>query len=268
MTHGRYAGLAGLGLITALWMGSHVDGRAQARPMTEAELARGEQVFASTCVTCHGMEGDAIPNIDLGTGKFRRPYTDRELIRVIRTGIPGTAMPANQISEQQAALVVGYLRWASGVSTPMVLDATEGVSGNVSNGKTLYDGKGACATCHRVQGIGGYLGPDLSGIGAVRQPMELERALTDPDATIRPGDGIARVTTSDGAVVVGRLSGEDANSLHLVLQDGEQMSFRKSDVRWEVPKTSGMPSYVSTLTTQEIADIVNYLSTLNGPPQP
>jgi putative heme-binding domain-containing protein len=235
--------------------------------MTQAELEGGEQVYASTCATCHGAEGDAIPNIDLGSGKFRRAYTDRELVNVIRNGISGTAMAPAQISEREAALVVGYLRWASGVPAPTLPGTTGGLVGNVANGKALYSGKGGCVACHVVQGVGGHLGPDLSGIGSARPSVDLERALTDPNAEVRPDARVARVTAS-GRDVVGRLLGEDANSLHLRLQDGQQVSFRKSDVRWEVPAASGMSSYAGALTAQEIADIVSYLRTLDAPLAP
>ena len=37
-----------------------------------------------------------------------------------------------------------------------------------SRGRTVFDGKGRCATCHRVNGAGPRLAPDLSEIGTIR----------------------------------------------------------------------------------------------------
>ena len=35
---------------------------------------------------------------------------------------------------------------------------------------------------------------------------------------------------------------------------------------WDVPNSSAMPNFSSKLTSQEIADVVSYLRTLNAPP--
>ena len=256
-----------------LWVGSSVEGRSGQGEMPGAPMAdleRGEQLYVSVCAGCHGMEGDEIPNINLTSGKFRRPHNDRELVNVIRNGIPGTPMVPTGLPEGQAALVVKYLRWASGAPTSPAATAAPAPAaslvGRPANGKALYDGKGSCASCHQVQGVGGYLGPDLSSVGTTRQPMELEKSMTDPDADIRPGSAIARVTDADGSLVIGRLLVQDTHLLQLLTKDGQVRSFPRADLRHlEVQTTSGMPNYAGLLTPQEIADIVSYLQTLNAP---
>src|SRR5262245_21759986 len=35
-----------------------------------------------------------------------------------------------------------------------------------ARGKGIFEGKGACQTCHRVNGVGSRVAPDLSSIGA------------------------------------------------------------------------------------------------------
>jgi mono/diheme cytochrome c family protein len=124
-----------------------------------ADVADGGRVFQNTCSNCHGPDGNEIPGIDLGRGRFRRSMTDQDLVQIIRTGIPGTAMPATNLSEEQASHVVAYLRSTAA--------ANQGVTtvGDATRGKVVYDGKGKCATCHRVNGVGSRLGPDLSDIG-------------------------------------------------------------------------------------------------------
>lgn len=248
-----------------LWVGSTVEGRSgqgEQPGSTIADLERGEQLYMSICANCHGMEGDEIPNINLASGKFRRPYTDRELASVIRNGIPATPMVRTGLSEDQAASLVKYLRWASGAPNP---PATPLV-GRPASGKAVYDGKGACANCHQVQGVGGYLGPNLSNVGTTRRPIELEMSMTDPDADIRPGTSIARVTAGDGTVIVGRLLGQETDLVQLVTQDGRIRSFPRADLRhFEVQTNSGMRNYTGLLTAQEIADLVSYLQTLDAP---
>ena len=71
---------------------------AAAQHETAADLLDGERAFRNTCANCHGPDGDLITGIDLGRGRFRRPMTDDDLVRIIRTGIPNTPMPASQMT--------------------------------------------------------------------------------------------------------------------------------------------------------------------------
>src|ERR1041385_9107871 len=77
---------------------------------TASDLVDGERAFRSNCANCHGPDGDQITGIDLGRGQFRRPMTDDDLVRIIRSGIPNTPMPPSQMSAEQASKIVGYLR--------------------------------------------------------------------------------------------------------------------------------------------------------------
>src|SRR5688572_5973775 len=69
---------------------------------TAADLLDGERAFRNSCANCHGPDGDLIPAIDLGRMQFRRPMTDDDLVRIIRTGIPNTPMPPSSMTIEQA----------------------------------------------------------------------------------------------------------------------------------------------------------------------
>src|SRR5215472_7142821 len=82
---------------------------------TPDEIAEGGRLFQSNCTGCHGTGGDQIQGVALMSGKFRRASTDEDVAGVIRKGVPGTAMQAFNFSEQQAAMIVAYLKaFASG----------------------------------------------------------------------------------------------------------------------------------------------------------
>src|ERR1700722_7540931 len=82
----------------------------QAQPSyTPADIAEGGRLFRANCVLCHGPEGDQIPGIDLGHGKFRQTYSEEALIKIIENGIPGTAMPPHNLQDFQAGTIVAYL---------------------------------------------------------------------------------------------------------------------------------------------------------------
>ena len=127
-----------------LWVGRSVEGRSGQGEMpgaSSADLERGEQLYVSACAGCHGMEGDEIPDINLTRGTFRRPYADRELVNIIRNGIPGTPMAPSGLPQDQPALVVKYLRWASGALTSPAATAAPSPAaslvGRAANGKAL-----------------------------------------------------------------------------------------------------------------------------------
>src|SRR5262249_56023945 len=81
-----------------------------AQHSTAQDIDDGGRVFRNTCANCHGPDGDEVAGIDLGRGVFRRAKTDQDLVQIIRTGVPGTAMPASDMPVAQAEQIVAYLR--------------------------------------------------------------------------------------------------------------------------------------------------------------
>ena len=238
---------------------------AQDHGVTPADIERGGQMYLASCATCHGPDGDGVAAANLATGSFRRATTDQELINIIRNGIPGTAMPPSNVPEPQAALIVAYLRSLPG---SIANSKTTGLRGDPVNGKAIFEGKGGCVSCHRVQGNGGFLGPDLSSAGLTRRSIELERALTHPDADIRTGTRTATIVNRDGTSILGRLLNQDTYSVQLIDVKGKLWSFHKDAVRkWEISDLSAMPSFADKLSMQELADVVSYLGTLKAPVQ-
>ena len=225
---------------------------------TASDLLDGERAFRQNCATCHGPDGDQIAGIDLGRGRFRRPMTDADLVRTIRTGIPNTPMPATPMTEEQASKIVAYLRSRAASAQ------AGGVAGDAARGKAIVDGKGNCLSCHRVSGTGSRVGPDLTNVGAARGAAELQRALVEPNAEVAPNNRFYRVVLKDGTTVEGRLLSHDTFTVQLIDTHEQLRSFPKTALRSSAFLPSPMPSYQGTLTPQEIADVVSYLASLRG----
>lgn len=225
---------------------------------TAADLLDGERAFKGTCANCHGPDGNLIPGIDLGRGQFRRQYTDEDLVRIIRTGIPNTAMPGTTMTVEQAQKIVSYLRSSASKTGAAVL------AGDAARGKAVYDSKGACASCHRVSGEGSRVGPDLTRIGQTRRATELELSLVDPAADVQPQNRFYRVVQRDGTVVTGRLLSHDTFTVEMMDTKEQLRTFVKADMRESGFMDTPMPSYKGKLTAQETADVVAYLLSLKG----
>ena len=226
---------------------------------TPIDVEDGGRLYRANCSICHGAQGDGIPGIDLGHGKFRRAKSDDDIAAIVRTGIPGTAMPPNNFSDFQSLTIVAYLR--------SIEAATAGTTsgGDPVRGKAIYEGKGECAACHRIRGVGARMGPDLSDIGNLRLSGELERSVTDPDAEILPQNRQFRAVTKEGASIVGTLLNEDKYSVQLLDSKDRLVSLKRASLRESAfVEKSPMPSYKGRLTQRELADLVSYLGSLKG----
>ena len=243
----------------ALWCLSpeHLAAQEHAGQYSQADIELGSRLYGANCALCHGVNGDAVPSIDLRSGKFRRASSDEELGRLILTGVPGTAMPPHKFQSAELTGIVAYVRAMRDVN------AAGAAVGDAARGKGIFEGKGACMSCHRVNGQGSRIAPDMSDIGAIRSADALRRSLLDPTATMRPINRTVRAVTKDGKTIV-RLN-EDTYSVQLIDTQERLVSLAKSDLKeFTVIKTSPMPSYQSKLSAQELADVVAYLLTLNG----
>jgi len=217
----------------------------------------GEQLYKENCVECHGPEGDAVPDVDLGHGRFRRATTDPELIGIVLRGIPNTAMPPNNFSEAQASAIVQFLRTKA--------RRAAATAGNTANGQAIFAGKGNCASCHRVNGAGSRVGPDLSEVGRLRHSTDIESAILDPDAVILPNNRFIRLVTRDGATITGRMLNQDAFTVQLLDSKEQLRTMMRSDLKeFAFIDKSPMPSYRGKLSTQEMTDLVSYLVSLQG----
>jgi putative heme-binding domain-containing protein len=223
------------------------------------DVEDGRRLYVASCAVCHGPEGESVPGVELDHGKFRHGTTDEEIVDIIRKGIPGTAMPPHAFSVFQARTVVAYLRFMA--SSPSRGPAS---TGDPMHGKAVFDSKG-CLNCHRVNGNGARVGPELTDIGSMRRAAELERSVLEPDAEVLPQNRFVRVVTRDGATINGRLLNQDSFTIQLYDSKDRLVSLSKSNVKdFTFAEKSPMPSFRGKLSPKELSDLVSYLVSLKG----
>ena len=224
---------------------------------TDVEL--GSRLYRNNCQACHGPEGASIPGVDFRRGQFKRVSSDEELLRVIVTGVPGTAMPPTNLSDSNRLALLAYIRSLHDSAASAV------GSGDAERGRTLFEGKGGCQMCHRVNGKGARTGPDLSEVGTIRTAAYLERSIRNPNEYVAPEYRSIRAITRQGTVITGRRLNEDTHTLQLIDQDEHLRSLAKSELReYTLLTTSSMPSYEGKFSSPELADLVTYLLSLKG----
>jgi putative heme-binding domain-containing protein len=225
---------------------------------SQEDIGAGSRVYGAQCNQCHGRDGDQISGIDLRRGLFRRSATDEDLARVITNGT-SAGMPPFKLTASELTGIVAFIRAG--------FDTTASVRvGEPSRGRVIFEGKGACGTCHRVAGRGPRAAPDLSDIGISRAPAALERSLRDPSSAMLPINRPVRIVTKDGRTIRGRRLNEDTYTVQILDEEERLLSIAKRDVRtMNVDTKSTMPAYADRLTKDEIADVVAYLLTLREP---
>src|SRR5688572_18476004 len=227
--------------------------------VTPAMLEAGARVYFSQCAGCHGQGGDLVSGIDLRRQTFRRASPDEDLARVITKGVPGTGMPPVALQPAEVTNVIAFTRAGFDPNARPVK------IGTAARGKAIVEGRGACLSCHRINGVGSRVAPDLSDVGAARAPDGLLRSLTDPTSGMMPINRPVRITMKDGRTIAGRRLNEDTYTVQLIDDKERLHSLVKSDMRNYVVETkSPMPAYTGKLTDAEIADVIAYLLTLRG----
>jgi putative heme-binding domain-containing protein len=232
---------------------------AQDHTYSTQDIQNGSRLYAGQCSQCHGPNGDTVQGINLRRGQFRRPMSDEDLRRTISIGVPGTGMPPFNFQPAELDGLVAFVRAGFDVGGTAVK------VGDAARGRPLFEGKGTCASCHRVNGKGPRVAPDLSDVGAIRSPAQLHRSLTEPASQMMPINRPVRIVTRDGRTIRGRRMNEDTHTVQVIDEKEQLISLDKTDIKeFEVAKTSPMPSATKTLSNDELADVIAYLLSLRG----
>jgi quinoprotein glucose dehydrogenase len=121
----------------------------------------------------------------------------------------------------------------------------------------------SCVRCHKVNGTGGEVGPDLSKLGGQQKRDYLLEALVDPNRQIAKGFESLIIATQDGKVVTGIVKEDTAEHLKLMTAEGNFVIVKKSDIDEQARGKSAMPEDVTKkLSKAEIRDLVEFLAGL------
>ncbi len=138
--------------------------------------------------------------------------------------------------------------------------ALEGGDGGNGYGLFFWNSKAQCARCHKLDGNGGEVGPDLSHIGGSLKREQILQAMVDPSVRLAPGYGNVVLKLKDGQEVFGSLMKETDKELTLKTNNAEPLVVEASRIAKRENLPSGMPPFGETLTMREIRDLVEFLS--------
>lgn len=232
-------------------------------------ITQGAVLFRQECVFCHGVSArGGMRGPDLTTGSWSHGGSDAELAATISDGVPGTAMPANKLRDQEIWEIIAYLRTLE--------QPPASPSGDARRGETLFFGAARCASCHIVSGRGGRLGPELTTVGSARSRAYLVESIREPGRRLTENlafgsestlkfDTVTLVTT-DGTTIVGVPLDEDTFTVQVMDPAEKIHSFEKKSLKsFRHEDRSLMPAYdVNRLNDADLNDVVAFLQTLRA----
>ena len=192
----------------------------------EQLVAAGEKVFNGIggCTTCHGL-GTRAPNLvtdERGTGPIGVRCAKREpgksckqylyesladpTAYVVSGYQPIMPIMTRQLSPEQVWAVIAYLeaqggtvdvtgddiaksKQASGGPTPGASPGSPGspgLAGGSTDPKQIIQAAG-CLACHKLEGQGQVIAPDLTHVGSRRDADSIRRKILDPASSITQG---------------------------------------------------------------------------------
>jgi putative membrane-bound dehydrogenase-like protein len=131
-------------------------------------------------------------------------------------------------------------------------------TGDAERGKAVFEKN--CAICHTIEGKGGQIGPDLTGMGA-RARAENLIDIVDPNRSVEGTYKQWIVKTKDD-VISGRMLTETQTSIELVDAAAKHYVIQRSDI--EVLKATDrslMPEGLEQLGEEQLTDLLEFIGT-------
>jgi len=137
--------------------------------------------------------------------------------------------------------------------------------GDAAAGKKIFTERpeASCVRCHKVQGAGGNVGPDLTGIITRHDREYILESILFPNKTIAPGYESLMVEMDDGQTYAGIVKSQTNDELTLLSTDDNTIvKLKKSGIKRQVKGQSPMPAEMGAiLSKQDLRNLVEFLAT-------
>ena len=134
--------------------------------------------------------------------------------------------------------------------------------GNPNRGEKIYMRKEVlCASCHRIKGNGGLIGPDLTSVGSYMTANSILESILNPNSDIKQGYETVLLTKINGEVVSGLLHRKTNNSTLVRQPTGDILEIPAAEIaKLDVSPSSLMPSALTNnLDKDELKDLLAFL---------
>ena len=137
--------------------------------------------------------------------------------------------------------------------------------GSAPEGKKIFSELPAaqCVRCHRINGQGGDVGPDLSHVAAQKDRHYFLESILLPNRQIAPGFESVMLVMKDGDSHAGVLKSETADEVVINSSETGVLTVKKADIQSRRTALSPMPEGLGKVLSKEnLRDLVEFLSSL------
>jgi PQQ-dependent dehydrogenase (methanol/ethanol family) len=220
-----------------------------------AQQAR--QLFEKHCAVCHGDGRGTERGPNLANNRRVRAQSLDQLKAVIRDGVPARGMPAFPLPAAELDAVTRLVR---SFSAPA---ADSNPPGDRMAGERYFFGAGGCSRCHMALGRGKAAGPDLSTVGRELTLAEIDEAVRQPAARVKPGYQMAELQLNDGRQLRGFVRNESRYNVQIQDLDGRFHLLSQPEVA-SLRKLPGSLMKAPECSPEQCRDLIAYLSSLTG----
>ncbi|MCA9125911.1 MAG: PQQ-dependent sugar dehydrogenase [Planctomycetales bacterium] len=196
------------------------------------------------------------------SGALAEGRVPNELVHDIVDAALQRSPTISELIEPYAAEDQRVQRLGIGFAPEAVLQLT----GDFKRGQSLFvAGVGSCSGCHKIDGVGKNIGPDLSQISKKLNTREkILDSVMRPSAQIDEAYQATALLTEDGRVLTGRIIARASGVLQLQAADGTLTSLDEEEIIEEKKAMNSlMPEQLlANLTAQQAADLLEFLDTL------
>ena len=137
--------------------------------------------------------------------------------------------------------------------------------GDATEGKKIFLERAevSCVRCHKINGEGGEVGPDLTGF-ASRKPRDyILESIVYPNKHLAEGYESVVVALRNGTTYAGTVKRETETELEVNSPEDGLLQIKKSDIKARERGLSAMPEELrQVLTKRDLRDLVEFLATL------
>ncbi|HEY0551368.1 MAG TPA: c-type cytochrome, partial [Verrucomicrobiae bacterium] len=137
------------------------------------------------------------------------------------------------------------------------------VGGDAEEGKKVFLEKveASCVRCHKFNGEGGEVGPELTGMGGRKDRNYILESIVFPNKHIAEGYESVLVTLKNGTSYAGQLKSESPQILEINSPEDGLIPIKKADIKTRERGLSGMPEELrQVLTKQDLRNLVEFLA--------
>jgi len=190
---------------------------------------------------------------------LRSKKVPTELIPYFVTGLKGSRRKV--VYDESLTFLSGEVKKINSKQL-VTLDELLALTGNTKNGAAVF--KRSCNVCHQVGKEGYDVGPKLTEIGSKLPKEGLFDAIIHPSAGINFGFETYQIDMKDGSSLMGIITSRTETEIELKFPGGITQRINKNNIKTIISiAESLMPEGLhENMTKQELADIIEYLSTL------